>query len=464
MNPTRGRPPVRRDVLRCAALSGLLLAGLGATGCATVRRAREAQKPETAVPGERTATAAEAGLSSNTVLGRVEAERIALAVQPSVVRARRGLEVAEAQVTTARSAYGPSVGAGAGYSRRTSNSELRRGSSENDPSYSASADLDLLIYDFGRTPATVRQAVERRLAAEQDLRTARIDAVYAVRSAFFDLAKAQELRAVAEEAVRQFRVRLDQVRSFAEVGQRTRYDVTKAELDLGNARLNLIDARNAEAAARATLNRSLGLAEEPGYRLGEGGGLAVEGAAAALMARARESHPELRSLRALERAASAAVDAAIAELYPDLSLRASYAFSGGAFPLVWNWSAALQSALTVFDRGRRTAGIDSAVAQMQSARTRVADREQQIYLDLTRALNARDTARERLGLADLNVRVARETLELVVERDRLGKATAVELTDAQVALIQAQGDQVKARFDHETAVAQILHTIGGEEP
>lgn len=446
-------------VLALAILAVVCIIG---AGCATVRNAREAQETTNVPPGERTVAAAEVGLNSNSVVGLVDGIKIALACNPAVVQARQNLAAASSQVYQATASYKPSVSARAGYGRGTSNNDTAPASNDSGDSFSASLGLDLLIYDFGKTPAVVRQAVMRRLAAEENLRAARNDVVYAVRTSFFDLAKAQELRQVEEEAVRQAKVHLEQTRSFAEVGLRTRYDITKAEVDFGNAQLALTDAENALVSARAVLNLSLGLAEDPGFRIGPPPALEVSGTAAELMALARQHHPGLLVLRAQERAASAAVDQVIADLYPGLSLGAGYSLTGSSFPLVWNWSATVQSALDLFTGSRKTAAIDVAVADLRSARAAVAAREQQIHLDLTRALSTRDTARHRLDLTELIVRQARESLDLVNERYKQGKASSVEVTDAQAALTQAVADRVKARFDQQNATALIMHTTGDE--
>jgi outer membrane protein len=441
----------------------LLLAALCVvmgTGCATIRRAREAQDGKKAPPGERTVRAGDIGLGSNTVLAVGDAVRVGLQYRPAVVQARQSLAAAVAQERAAMSAYWPAVDASAGYTRRTANSAGTASSSRSSDSYSGSLGLDLLVYDFGRTPAEVRQAVEQRLAAEASLRAARNDVVYEVRAAFFELCRAQELLQVAEESVRQFQTHLEQVRVFAEVGIRIRYDVTKAEVDLGNARLSRIDAANARMTARAALNQSLGLAEDPGFQVMAGEPEPYAGTPEGLMAVARERHPELQVLQARERAASAAVDAAIASLYPSLRVGGDYGASGSQFPLTWNWSMMARSALSLFTGWRQTAQVDAAVAALRAARSRVAEREQQIYLEIRRGLSSLDTAIERQGLAELIVREAQESLALVSERYRQGKASAIEVTDAQVALTGARSDRVKARFGRQTAVAQIQHAIG----
>jgi outer membrane protein len=427
-----------------------------------VRRAREAQDGRRVPAGERTVSVAECGLGPGTTLNLDAAVSFALAHLPAIVEAGQACTAAAARAQQAEAARRPSLDASASYRRATSNAEGKPSSTATRGSYGAGLDLSLLLYDFGRAPAAIREAREGAIAAVAALRAAENDAVLAVRTAFFELVRAQELLQVAEEAERQYGEHLRQVQAFAEVGKRIRYDVTKAEVDLGNARLATIDARSAVATARATLNRSLGLAGEPGYRTGGSPTNDVSGGIDELMARARSGHPEMAVLQARVRAASAAVDGAVADLYPNLSLRGSIDASGGAFPLPWNWALSLPAALGLWSGGAKEARVDAAVADLRTARARFADREQQVYLDLSRGLSRRDSARERRQLTELILRQARESLDLVNERYRLGRASAVEVTDAQVAFTQAQAERVKAHFDLQAAVAEIDHAAGGE--
>ena len=315
-------------------------------GCATIRHAREVQKGNHTQPGERLLKATEAGLSSNTVLTLDKALSIALAYHPSIFQAEQALVAATAQVYQAKAAYWPQLSAGAGETRATANAAGSPESNHAKNSFNGSLGLDLLVYDFGKTPAIIRQAYGRQIVAAESLRAARSDLAFSVRTAFFGLSKSLELERVAEDNVRQFKDHLDQVQAFREVGRRTRYDVTKSEVDLGNARLSLITAMNSVSDARAAMNRSLGLAEEPGYSVrAEESYTLPDKTAEQLMTQARLEHPGLRVLQAQERVANAAVDEAIASLYPEIGLQAKYGLGGGHFPLTWNWSAALQSSL-----------------------------------------------------------------------------------------------------------------------
>lgn len=432
-------------------------------GCATVRQAREVQRGANTPPGERTLRASEVGLATNGVLTLDEALRVALAYHPSMAVASQSVASARAGLRQSAAGRWPSVDAEAAYERSTDNTATSGSrSSASDGEFSGSLAIDWTLFDFGKTPAIVRQAYARVIAAEEERRSARVTVAYDVRTAFYRLCRVRELTQVAEEAVRQYRTHLEQVRAFLAVGRRTGYDVTKAEVDLGNAELDLLNARNELRTSRAGLNRNLGLAEDPEYAPLTGEAIAFTNALAELAERARVRHPDLRARRAAEAESSAALDEAIADLYPSLTLRAEYAASGSRFPLLWNWSAGLHSVLSVFNAGSRKARVEQAVAGLRAARARVADREQQLHLDLSRALSQLEYARQRQSLTDLIVRQAREGLELVNERYRVGGASSLELTDAQVALTRAQADQVNARFDYEAALAEIRLAMGEE--
>src|SRR5205814_9166216 len=112
-----------------------------------------------------------------------------------------------------------------------------------------------------------------------------------------------------------------------------KYDLTKAQVDLGGGQLTLVKARTALTVARATLNTSLGLASDPAYTLDRQAppgnwSMPFDDAVAA----ARAYHPRRQGLILRENGARFAIDAAIADFYPALSLQAAFSWSGSMLP------------------------------------------------------------------------------------------------------------------------------------
>ncbi|MBI4835183.1 MAG: TolC family protein [Planctomycetes bacterium] len=432
------------------------------TGCSSVREARKAQDTDNIPAGERTVTASEIGLTKDSVLTLDKSLEIALQYHPSMVQSRQSLISSEKQYGDAIAGYLPTVSANASVSKSTSNTSTKTADNTlGDSSYSTGVSLSQLIYDFGETPANIRQAYENKLTAESSLKAAENSLAYNVKQAYYDLSKQQALLKVAEETVKQYEIHLEQTKIQVEVGGKIKYDITKAEVDLSNARISLVNSRNDLRTARAVLNNTLGLAEDPEYTIEESKPAEMKDYSfESLLKTAKEQQPEFLAQQSRERAASASVDKAIANLFPSLSLSGSYRWSGSEFPLVWNWSLSSSLGLNLFNGFQNTSQIDQAVANLRSTRAAKASLEQKIYLDLTRAVAQLESAQERLTLADLTVKQAAETLNLITERYKIGKASAVEVTDAQVSLTKAQVDKIQAQFDYQTAIALIKSTIG----
>jgi outer membrane protein TolC len=446
-------------------LCGLLLAG-----CADIEAARRVQDPESRRPGERTATAEEAGLGAGSTLSLDKGIFIALKHNPVVAISRARLERSAAFLEQVNAGYLPQVSLGADYRWQKSG-----GAGTGSPSGSkigknsgivqvqgGNVQFSQMIYDFGRTDASHRQAYSNYAAAHADLASTENDTVFGFRQAFYNVLKQDELVRVGEETVRQFEKRLEQVRGFVEAGTRQKYDLTKAQVDLGNAQLLLVKARTALAVAKTTLNNTLGLATDPQYTLehpGATGAFPLSFAEAVESARAY--HPQLQAQILRENAARASIDGAIADFYPAISLSGSFSWGGSLTPVTW--SSFLGPALNavLYSGGERVGALHAAVADLREAYASRALEEQAIFLDLRNAYAVLEDTRESLKIVSLTVQQATETLDLVTGRYQVGKASSVELTDAQVQLATAKAQEIQARYDYEIAIAAIERSIGG---
>ena len=434
-----------------------LIACLG-TSCATVHDARAAQDPDTAVLGERSASLADLGWSNSGPVALDVLVHEALRVNPAVVKARYDAQAAGARVSEAEAAKMPQVSADASVTYRDAQGSAATEAHHFD---SLGFSLSWLLFDFGRNDALQHSAAEAWQAAQLDERSAEVDTAFNVRSAYFELVKQQELVVVASETVQQFEKRLEQVNGFVDAGTRIPYDATKAQVDLENARLAEIKARDAALLAQATLAQAIGLREivdwtpQPDASLPE---LPADFDAAWEIARTHQ--PALAAAAARERAASALVDAHIASLYPSLGLAASAAESGSGLPLSWNWSLGAALSWVPFDGFERLSTIQESAASLRSARTQHTLVEQQVWLVLRTAWLGMEDARKRLDLTTLAVQSAEQNLELAQGRFDVGKGTSVELTDAQQALALARGDLVQSRADERAARAQLARALG----
>lgn len=444
---------------------GLAGAGLALAGCSEVKEARRVQGLELLPPGQRIIRTSEAGLGRDSELTLERAVEIGLKYNPSAVQAMERLESVSAQLEQARSGSYPQVSVSAG--TRAGTTESSNGGDSNSTSYSGGLSVSQLLYDFDRTPASIRRAYQERLAAEYDLKAVRNSISFSITEAYYNVIRQESAVRLSEETMRQNEKYLEQARSFFEVGTKIKYDITKAEVNLGNAQLGLISTRNALFVSRQVLNNAMGLVEDQGYRLvSEAAEVPASGYIGApaeeLLQLAKARNPEIKAQESRVQSANASVDGAVASLWPSLSLTGAYSFSGSDFPLNWARSISAALSMDLFKGGQKTEAIRSATSGLKSARTALVSLEQRIFLDITRARTGMLDASQKLEVNRKILQQAEENLNFIEQRYRIGKASAIELTDAQVSLTTARENIIQARFNYLIARAALDKIVSGE--
>ncbi len=432
------------------------------TGCATVREARKVQQGDDRPIGERTPTAAELGLTADKAASLTDLEQIALQANPSIRKAVNGVNMAYLAVKIQKADFLPMISASAGHSRTTRNTNKHNYDYDTVGTYNGALNLDLLIYDFGKTSAAVKQSLEEYKEAVQNLRSVENSIIYAVRTAYFALLRAVELDKVAKETVAQYKEHLDHVQIKNDVGSGTPFDLTKAKVDYNNAVLNANSMANNVSIAWTNLVSAIGLAESTSFSISTVKLHEYELDLEKLMNLARLSEPGFAALLTAEKAASLNVERAIKDLYPSLNLNLGAVLSGHdpTLPMLWNATGAASLSGTLFTGGKKENAIKLAVLQLKNARASIVAYEQELYKKLSTAILNAELAQKQLQVAQLTESQAQEYFDIVSEQYNVGKASSLERTDAQVSLSDAKAKTVSAIYDYQDALALIANLIG----
>ena len=183
----------------------------------------------------------------------------------------------------------------------------------------ATLGLEQALYRGGRTRAATRQAEATVLAARANLTATEQDVLLAVVTAYLDVLRDQAIVRLNRNNEQVLRCQLAATRDRFEVGEITRTDVAQAEARLSRATSDRIQAEGDVISARAALSQLIGVVPgglEPPPPL-SGVPASIEEAVAI----AAVESPALLSSRHSERASQHAIDAAIGNLLPTISLR-----------------------------------------------------------------------------------------------------------------------------------------------
>ena len=324
---------------------------------------------------------------------------IALIKHPTIVAGQNSISASQSRVFEAKSNYYPQIAASAGYSKIKPTSSSRGGSvvsttdgtftssSGTFDQYTGSITLSQNIYDFGKTSSQV--AIQKFLldSSRSDLETTVDQVLFNVKQAYYGLLQAKRNRDVAIDTVKQFQLHLDQAKGFYEVGTHPKYDVTKAEVDLSNAKLNLIKTENNIKVAKVTLNNAMGVPDAPDYTTEDN--LAFqkyETTFAQAIETAYKNRPDLQSAIAKRMSVERSVDFARTGYYPALTGNAAYGRSDTTFfPSGEGWSAGVALTFPIFSGFLTKNQVEEAKANVAIARANEETLKQSILLDVQQA-------------------------------------------------------------------------------
>lgn len=395
-----------------------------------------------------------------------EAVRRALEVQPAVVQARGAASTAGWQKRAALGAFLPTLTFNSGAFRQNTAS-IVNGLPANPGTYQYNSSLAASVDLFAgfRRLARYRNADATEDAADAGLVNQRFQTTLATEQGFFAALANEELVRVAEAQVKraqqQLRTAVDKLRA----GSATRSDTLRSTVDLGNARLQLLQAQANLATAQADLGRQIG-ADQP-VRAVPDTALPALPDTAALRASALATAPAVRQTEAQARAAAAAVWDSRAQYWPTLSLTYSTSSQGLTEP--WNGfgdgnrnlnQLRIGLSWTLFNGFQREQLNSQSTAAADVARAQAADARRQLNAELTQQLAGLFTTAQQIDIARTNVVAAMEDLRVVQERYRVGAATILDLLTSEANLTQADVSEVQARFNYRLARAQLEALVG----
>ena len=189
--------------------------------------------------------------------------------------------------------------------------------------------LQQMLYDFG---VTQNQATIRRLEYEGQKSTLSETintVIYQTKDAYYNLLYSYENERVAKNTVAQYTMFYDQAKAFYEIGLNPKVDVTIAESNLSNAKLQLIQASNAVNLAMAKLNNVMGVPFIDEYTVQER--LRYEPVDITLQAAvdiARESRPDLKLAETKVETAKQTLKLVKKSYFPTLSVEGQYQVGG----------------------------------------------------------------------------------------------------------------------------------------
>jgi outer membrane protein len=339
--------------------------------------------------------------------------------------------------------------------------------------YVFSVNGGMSLFNWGANVRRLQQAQHSAEAAAYELEYQKDFVKAVVIREYYDMVRWIKLKKVRDEDVALNQRNLEQVEAFYRIGSRTKADFLQARVTLANSELNLLNAQNSLALARARLLSRLNMPVSTELELDDSVEIMPEEVDFQVEVDYMRAHrADLLSSKERVLAADCNVSSLKDERYPDVSAFYSYSWNNrewtdfaAIFQENYFWSLGLGLSWNVFDRFLTKSNVLNAEANARIAEYNVQQAEIDALLDVQQIILNLNQARERLDLASETVTHAQENVRLAEERYRVGAGTILEtiqanasLTEASASLIEAQIDYLVNRADLQRATGRPIRT------
>ena len=416
------------------------------------------QKPTTPLP---TPTSTPTSTPAPHPITLQEAEATAIKNNPQITVGKLQALQAREFTRETRAALYPQVGLSVTAVGSDPGSRISAGFLNNPtvyPRVAAGAAVSQLITDFGRTQNLVANSVFQAKAQDQNAIATQQQIVLAVDEAFYNTLETKALLHVAEETVKARQDLVDQVQALTNAKLKSDVDLSFSKVDFARAKLLLLSSQNSYEASLSTLSAILGYPDRQDFAPVEPPSQNAPPAvdAAPLIQQALNQRPEVK---ALEDEVTAATKFSKAEhdlWWPTVSANGVV----GAAPIrndnITNWygAAGVNINIPVFNGFLFNARAKSADLDTEVKRKRLQDLQNNVARDVRNTWLDTEKAYERLSVTQQLREQAQLALELSQARYKLGLATIVELSQAELQKTEADIDDTDARYQY--AVSQIF--------
>ena len=441
----------------------LFAAVLGVTGCVSreslikdIRQERTAAYNQWVKMRE-----AEKG-GETTISGKLRLEdavKLALRQNKNLLAILEEKEIARGKVLESYQAALPQVDVAASYTRLDKVNTFDVGGTSvalgDVNNYSADLTVHQPVFRGGAIGAALRAARLAELLSDEAARAALQGTIYAVALPYYDALLAQHIYEVNEEAVKSAEVHLKDVMTKRELGVASDYDVLRAEVDVSNFRAEMIKQKNNVDLAKSRLLKAMGvlqkgdlnLADQLEYR-------PMKPVLEEAIRIAYENRPDLYRAELEVRLQQEALRVAKSEYWPKINLFFDELWAkpdpSSVTANEWNdtWNAGVALDLSIFDGLGREGRVHQQKATLAQSRYRLANTQEQAFLEVRQALLTLRNAEEFVESQKLNLGRASEGLRLAEVGYREGIASEVEVADARSALTAARGFYYESVYGH----------------
>lgn len=407
-------------------------------------------------------TAYQGSINTSEIISVDNCIKLALEHHPAIHVAMSDAEIYKSRIAQAWANYFPTLSAGLSYSRNDMQmSNFAFPIQKYDMFYVPNISANMLLFDFGKTKAQADIAKSTYESSKHNLQSSINDVIFNCKQAYFNLLFALQQEKVYEDTVKDYELHLEQALAYYNIGTKPKIDVLTAEYNLGNAKLNLIKAKNTVKVAYVQLSNSMGLPEYNNYEVRDNltmkeYNINVDDA----VNKAFETRPDLLAAKKKADASELLVRASRRAFAPDITGFASYTRGGKKLDTDYGYQFGAQLSYSSVNLLLLKKQVDEAKATYKRDLASYENTKQTVYFEVKEAYINLVNAQDSIGVAKLSMDQAKEQYDQASGRYKVGLGDAIELKDAETTYRNSQLSYYSTLLDYHVSAASLERVIG----
>lgn len=300
-------------------------------------------------------------------------------------------------------------------------------------------------------------------------KTAREAVVFEANKVYFTLLKAQKLVAIARETVTQISAHKDVAKDFYEVGMTPLNDLLKAQVELANARQDLIVAQNNLETAKSNFNILLRRQINAPVEIKDIVDYCFfEKKIDFCFDMAEKNRLEIKEAELQVEIAQKELKLGKTDYYPSITLEGNYYKAGTDFDADGgdgisdpdSWDVTATASWNFWEWGKTGYGVKEKLSALAQARYQQDEIIDNIHLEVKQAyLNTKESEQNIMAVKQA-IEQAKENFRISEERYKEQMDTSTDVLDAQTLLSKTMTNYYNALYDFKISKAYLYWAMG----
>ncbi|MEO4004406.1 TolC family protein [Flavobacterium sp. CAU 1735] len=327
--------------------------------------------------------------------------------------------------------------------------------------------LGWTIFDGLRMFARYDQLKELEKQGETQLKSAIVTKVADVLSTYYDLVQQQQMLATLDTAVVISKQRLQTADNRYKIGKASKLEVLNAQVDLNTDVTNLVKQKQLYANTITLLNELLVRDRTTTYRVEETVHIDSKLELKNLMSLAEKQNPDIQLAIINKRVAELDLKQVKANRYPVIKLNTGYNFAETESSLGFvtqssskGFNYGLSATLNIFNGFLQHRNEKIANLQVENTQFLLDKQKQSLNTQLTTVFQSYLTNLELKELEEKNEDIARQNLDITLDKFKIGTITTIEFRNAQLNYITARTRHNAARYQAKISEVALKELTG----